>query len=98
CVLLYGVVEADHDLSRLHDIAITHQNLANDAAFEMLHGLARSVDHHGAGADDGGTQRRQRRPEGKPAETKPDDCPAPGDRSAIACRKGWLGDAGARPL
>ncbi len=90
-VLPDSVVEADQDLSRLDDIAVAHQNLTNDAALEVLHRLARSVHHHGAGGDDGGAQRGQRRPQREATERQPDDRPAPADRPAIAHRKGRHG-------
>ncbi len=52
------VADDDQRLARPHLLAIAHQDLAHDAAFLMLHGLAIQLDLQLARSDDRTGQRR----------------------------------------
>ena len=66
-----GVVQPHQWLPLHHRIAVMNQNLADDAALKMLHGLAVAVDLHHAWCNCGAGQRCKRGPKTKAAE---EDC------------------------
>jgi hypothetical protein len=90
-----GVVEADQDLSGRDLLALAHQDLADDAALQVLHRLAVAVDADHAGRDGRALQGRQRRPADEAGQEDPDDADS-GDRLAAQARAGLLGEAAAR--
>ena len=52
------VADDDQRLARAHDVAVAHENLANDAAFLVLHGLAIQLHLELARRDDRAGERR----------------------------------------
>ena len=67
------IVEADQDVAFRDRIPVAHPDLLHDAAFEMLHLLARRLDLHGAGCHDRPVERGGHRPCAHCAEDKRDD-------------------------
>ena len=60
-----NVADDDQRLSRPDHVAVAHENLANDAAFLVLNGLAIQLDLELAGSDDCAGQRRGDHPRGE---------------------------------
>ena len=69
------VVEADQDLTRRHDIAVTHTDFADDPAFQMFDRLAVRFDRNHARRDRRALQWRQGRPTAERQEKQSDDRP-----------------------
>ena len=79
-----GIVEPEQHLAGNHLVAVPNQDLADDAAFEMLHGLALARDADHAGRDGGAFQGRHGRPAAEAAEEQGQDHQAGGHRAGDA--------------
>jgi len=66
----HGVVEAEQHLPLLHHLAFAHVDLLDDAARQVLHGLALGVQRHQTGAGHAFVQRRESRPQQEAAESQ----------------------------
>jgi hypothetical protein len=62
-------IETDQHLAGLHDVAVLHAQLVDDAAFEVLHGLAVALDADEARRNRRAGERGKGRPAAK-AQTK----------------------------
>ena len=80
--LRHRPVEADQDLVALDDVALVDQQLVDDAALEVLQGLAVALDPHRALGHGRAGQRRQAGPGAEAAEEQHDDQHAGGDEAA----------------
>ena len=67
-----GVVQPDHDLAGLDHLAFAHQHFADDAALQVLDGLALGVHRDHAAVRNALVERREGRPQQEAAEADAD--------------------------
>ena len=68
-------------------LAVTDQDVLDDAALKVLDRFAEAVHHDGAAGDRRGAERREGGPCGEPAERRHDDQPAGQGRTAVFGRE-----------
>jgi hypothetical protein len=81
-----GRIETQYGLIGLYMLAFANEDIANDAAFEMLDLLVLSGCDKRSGDDDGTFERSNRRPDAKAAKAKKKDRNADPDRLAAVAR------------